>query len=174
MQHRTKALVLHHQVKPYTGNRLPWAPEHRNSPADQLLADSQALSSALNGANAEAMARVDRKVNAFMGLMVAIAVGVAGAFALIHFGTPCEGASLCMATVVPTQRSWLQRLVLDLQSWRLRLQIRAAQQDLAYQHEALDIARWECQHLPRQMAVTRAHIDRLANQIDALEAPTVR
>lgn len=136
--------------------------------------DTIELSAAVNEFNARRMAVVQRRVHAFLGLMLALAAGIVGAFALIHFGTPCEGASLCMAAIIPTRRSWLQRLVLDVQSWRLRWQVRAAQQDLVYQHEALELARWECDHLPKQMAITRAHIDRLADQIDALEAPSVR
>lgn len=131
------------------------------------------LSAAVNELNAHRMDAVQRRVHAFLGLLLAIAVGLGLAVALIHFGTPCAGASLC-AAVLPTQRSWLERMVLDLQRWRLLRQIRSAQQDLTYQQEALQLAQWECDHIPRQLDVTQGHIDQLCRQMDALDAPKVR
>jgi hypothetical protein len=137
-------------------------------------ADTVELCQAVNELNARRMAAVQRRVHAFLGLLLAIAVGLALAFALIHLSTLCKGASLCMFAVLPTQRNWLQRLVLDLQRWRLLRQLRHAQQDLVFQRESLDLATWECKHLPRQLAVTRAHIDGLMSKMDALAAPAER
>jgi hypothetical protein len=135
--------------------------------------ESIELSAAANHLNARRMAQIDRRVNAFLSLLLAVAVGLGLAFALIHFGLPCEGASLC-AAVLPTQRSWLERIVLDLQRWRLLRHIRSAQQDLTYQQEALQLAQWECDHIPKQLDVTQGHIDQLCRQMDALDAPKVR
>jgi hypothetical protein len=131
------------------------------------------LSAAVNQINAQRMDAVQRRVHAFLGLLLAVAVGLGLAFAIIHFGLPCEGAGLC-AAVLPTQRSWLERIVLDMQRWRLLRHIRSAQQDLLFQAEALELAQWECHHIPRQMEVTEAHIEQLSRQIDALDAPKVR
>lgn len=128
------------------------------------------LSAGINSLNAQRMAQVDQRVNAFLRLLLAIAVGIGLAFALLHFGLPCQGASLC-AAVLPTQRSWLERTVLDMQRWRLLHHIRSAQQELRFQAEALELAQWECHHIPRQMEVTEAHIEQLSRQIDALDAP---
>ena len=73
-------------------------------------ADTVELCQAVNELNARRMAAVQRRVHAFLGLLLAIAVGLALAFALIHLSTLCKGASLCMFAVLPTQRNWLQRL----------------------------------------------------------------
>ena len=128
-------------------------------------ADTHELSAVVNALNAHRMGAVERRVHAFLGVLLAIAVALVGAFALIHFSTPCEGASLCLAAVVPTRRGWVQRLVDSLAQWRLRYYIRSAEQDLAYQHQQLEIAQWECEALPRQMAVTRGYIDQLEAEL---------
>lgn len=137
-------------------------------------ADTMDVCQFANQLNAGRIANAERRVHAFLGLLLAVAVAVGLAFAIIHFSLPCEGASLCMAAVLPTQRSWLQRLTLDLQRWRLLRQIRFAQQDLAYQNESLELDHWESEHLPKQMEVTQGHIDQLCKQMDALDAPKVR
>ena len=135
--------------------------------------ESIELSAAANHLNARRMAQIDRRVNAFLSLLLAVAVGLGLAFALIHFGSPCEGASLC-AAVLPTQRSWLERIVLDLQRWRLLRHIRSAQQDLTYQQEALQLAQRECDHIPKQLDVTQRHIDQFCRQMHAPDAPKLR
>lgn len=132
--------------------------------------DTIDLCDAVNELNARRMQAVQRRVHAFLGLLLAVAVGLGMAFAIIHFGLPCEGAALC-AAVLPTQRTWLERMVLDLQRWRLLRHIRSAQQDLVYQNEALQLAQWECDHIPKQVEVTEEHIESLSRQIDALDAP---
>ena len=130
------------------------------------------LCEAVNELNAHRMQAVQRRVHAFLGLLLAVAVGLGMAFAIMHFGLPCEGAALC-AAVLPTQRNWLERIALDLQRWRLLRHIRTAQQDLRFQAEALELAQWECHHIPKQMEVTQGHIDQLCSQMDALDAPKV-
>lgn len=134
-------------------------------------ADTIELSNVINGLNAHRMASVQNRVHAFLGLLLAVAIAVGGAFALIHFGTPCEGADLCLAAVAPTHRNWMQRMVDRYQAWRLRYHIGIAAKDLHYQEEQLTIARWECEHLPLQLKVTRDHIEALENQLRALGAP---
>jgi hypothetical protein len=133
-------------------------------------ADTVELCQFVNELNARRQQNVQRRVHAFLGLLLAIAVGLGLAFALIHFGMPCEGAGL-YAAVLPTQRSWLQRLVLDMQRWRLLRHIRSAQQDLAYQEEALQLAQWETEHIPAQMEITRRHIEQLSIQMDCNAHP---
>jgi len=133
-------------------------------------ADTIELSNAINGLNAHRMASVQNRVHAFLGLLLAVAIAVGGAFALIHFGTPCEGADLCLAAVVPTHRNWMQRMVDRYQAWRLRYHIGIAAQDLLDQKEQLLIARWECEQLPLQLQVTQDHINMLETQLRALGA----
>lgn len=132
-------------------------------------ADTIELSAAGNDFNTRRVVRVERRVHTWLGWLAAVFIALGLSYALICFATPCEGASLCMAAVLPTQRSWLQRLVLDFQAWRLRSAIRSARHELASQYEHLEMAQWECEHLPLQLNVTRGHIDNLVHQLSLVE-----
>jgi hypothetical protein len=130
------------------------------------LQDSRVLAAGINALNA----RRAQRAEAAAGFIVAFVVALLLALALVHWAMPCEGASLCLAAVVPTQRSWQQRLLDKYEAWRLRYAIRCAQQDLVYQEEQLQIARWECEQLPQQQRVTQAHVEALQQQLRALGA----
>ncbi len=126
--------------------------------------ESNGLAAHINAVNARRTARAEAAVN----FLVALVIGLIMAVALLHWATPCADATMCLAAVTPTLRSPVQRLLDWFAMWRLRWHIRNAQQALAWQHEQADLARWELDHLPRAMAVTRGHIDMLEAQLQAL------
>lgn len=128
------------------------------------LQDSRDISDHVNALNTH---RTNR-ATAAADFVVALVVAMLGTLAIIHFALPCEGASLCLLAAVPTQRNWLQRLLDKFESWRLMRAIRSAQLDLQWQYENLEIARWECDHIPQQQKLTRAHIDQLEARLYAL------
>lgn len=126
--------------------------------------ESNGLAAHINAVNARRTARAEAAVN----FMVALVIGLIMAVALLHWATPCADATMCLAAVTPTLRSPVQRLLDWYAMWRLRAHIRSAQADLEWQHEQLDLANWEREHLPRQMAMTRAHIDLLEDRLRTL------
>ena len=131
------------------------------------LEDSRTLADGVNALNQQRTSRAEAAAK----FIVYLVIGVLGGLALAHYATPCEGFSLCLAAVVPTHRNWLQRLADRYEAWRLYAAIKHAQQDLAWQYEQLEIAQWECQQIPQQQKVTRAHIDSLQAKLRALGAP---
>lgn len=131
------------------------------------LQDSRAISEHVNAINAHRTNRATAAANFIVAMVVALLLSAL----VINFALPCEGASLCLAAVVPTHRNWAQRMVDRYQAWRLRYHIGIAAKDLHYQEEQLLIARWECEHLPLQLKVTREHITALEHQLRALGAP---
>lgn len=56
-------------------------------------AESNAIAQAINRRNV----RTTHRAEAAAGFVVALVVAILGALALVHFATPCEGATLCMA-----------------------------------------------------------------------------
>ena len=126
--------------------------------------DANGLAAHINAVNARRTARAEAAVN----FLVALVIGLILAVALLNWATPCADATPCLAAVTPTVRNPVQRLLDRYAMWRLHAHIRSAQQDLAGQHEQLQLANWEREHLPRQMAVTRGHIDQLEAQLNAL------
>ena len=110
-------------------------------------AESHALAQRVNLLNA----RRTERAEAAADFVVIIVVGILLACALVHFATPCEGATLCMAAVItPTRTSLWRRLRMQLRAWRLRWKLSDVQATLAYVEEDLaelpDVRR----HLRRQ------------------------
>jgi len=109
--------------------RKPW-------PVDIGVKDTHAMAEALNAQNAHITRRADAAVN----VVAALAVAALAAWALIVFLTPCEAATLCMATAIPTRPSLLYRLRLQLRAWRLRWKLRDTEATLAWvEQDLLDL-----------------------------------
>jgi len=128
--------------------------------------NSRAIADAINTINAKRTSRAEAAAN----FIVFFTMALLGAMALVAYITPCAEASLCLAAVVPTHRNWGQRLLDAYQAWRLRWHIRCAQQDMAHMEEMVQMARWECEHIPLQQKVTADHIAQLHHQLQGLGA----
>lgn len=85
------------------------------------------------------------------GFLLAVILGVAGALALIHWGTCSQEVAMCAALVTPTRLGWWRRLRMTLRALQLRWLIRAAEDDLQVLQATLG-------GLPRQIAYTRQHV----------------
>lgn len=120
-------------------------------------------------------AATTRRAEAAAGFVVALLVAILGALALVHWWTcgPADGSALCMAAVIPTRTTpWgraYRRLRGALHAAWLRYLIGAAEGDLAWQQQQLDIATWELQAIPRQCERTRLHIDALRVRLISAE-----
>lgn len=127
-------------------------------------ADSHALAQGVNLLNAKRTARAD----AAAGFVVLLIIGILLACALVHFLTPCEGASLCMAAVItPTRIGLLQRLRLQLRAWRLRWRLADVQ-------NTLDIVEEDLRELPELRRYLRIRRDALAVCLTDIDLATRR
>lgn len=110
-------------------------------------AESNLLAQAVNLRNAH----VTERAEALASVLLAIALGLLGAWALVLWATPCDGAALCIAVVTPTRTSLWGRIVNAVRAARLRwhiaeteailFQIEADLVELPHARECLLIAR---------------------------------
>ena len=94
------------------------------------------LAQSINSRNAHTVARAD----AAAGMVVAIAVAGLGAWALLTYLTPCEGATLCsLAVITRTRPGWMRRAANWAQAKLLRLKVRDLEMTLAVIEEDLEM-----------------------------------
>ncbi len=113
------------------------------------------LASGIADLNAKRVRRVDAGVN----FVVCLIVALLGAAALLHFLTPCEAGSMCMAAVVRPTRigPWL-RLRMAARAAYLRILIRACEQDIEFHQQTQELA-------PQLEALARQRRDELQVQL---------
>ncbi len=113
--------------------------------------------------HAQQARRVSRLAAAFMRVLLAAALGVAGAALLVMWATPCDGAQLCaLAVITRTTRSprqWLQAAARRWRAWWLWYRIRSAEYDLA-------MIEMDLLHLPLQRDLTTQTIDAWTKQLN--------
>lgn len=89
----------------------------------------------------ELNARRVRRVDAGVNFIVILIAAILGAVALLHWLTPCEAGSLCMAAVIrPTRIGLWLRIRMAVKAWRLRVLISACESDIAYHQACQDTA----------------------------------
>lgn len=117
------------------------------------------------------MQRNHRRADRALNYLLALVLGILGAVALVHWLTPCEGATLC-AGVIPLRPTVAQRMV---RTWR-RCCALARALDLRYRivwaEQDLQVLRAEMELAPQQAALLERHLEvlrvRLASeQLDA-------
>lgn len=107
---------------------------------------SREVDSAIMELNARRVRRVDAGVNFIVVLIVAIL----GAVALLHWLTPCEAGSLCMAAVIrPTRIGLWLRIRMAVRAWYLRTLIAACERDIEFHQQTAELAP-ELESLARQ------------------------
>ncbi len=119
-------------------------------------AEIRELAQTINATNTHRMQRVEQRVNAAASVIVALVIAILGALALVHFATPCEGASLCAATVLRTRPGWLSQLRFAWRRWRLCAQVQDAERAVAH-HDELANLHHEVSLIAADAAVRRLH-----------------
>lgn len=155
---------MHHLVKPTATPASP-ATEPPLS-----IAETDILARGINRINTQRQRRID----AGIGVLVAIALGVAGGLMLASFLTPCEAGHLCAVAAMPLRSPWHRRLHMAWRAAYLRQLIRSAERTLAGHEVDLVAARAEVLTLPMQIRVDQAHIDVLRVQLADCECTRVR
>lgn len=117
--------------------------------------ESNSIAQAINAMNAKRSARAD----AALSVILALVLAVLGAAALLHWLTPCEAGTLCMAGAVHTRSGWLASLQRRLHAvtlrWRLRdveVTLDRVEEDLADLPEIRLSLRREANALRAQLA----------------------
>jgi hypothetical protein len=97
---------------------------------------ADAFAKHMNARNELKTILVDAAVNTF----IVVAFAAFGLWALIHWLTPCETGTLCMAAVMPRPRpGWVQRIKVAMRAWRIRLQLADTEATLNWVEEDLDM-----------------------------------
>ena len=125
----------------------------------QQIADSRVIADAINARNAH----TSRRINAGLGVLLALVLGVTAGLLLIRWGTPCDTGHLCaIAMITPTRLPVWQRWAQAARSRYLHIQLRSALLDEAYLVDELN-------RLPDQLDYTRWHIQHLRTELATLE-----
>lgn len=102
-------------------------------------AESDEIARGINAINAQRTSRAESAAE----FLVAMVIAIIGALALLHWATPCDAGTLCAggATLIPTRgETRLQMLLRPFRRWYLRVQLRAAEGDVAFHEETINLA----------------------------------
>lgn len=103
--------------------------------------------------------RLTRRAEAAATFVVVLFAAIIGVIALVHYLTPCEAGSLCMAAVVrPTRIGLWLRLRMTLRAAYLRTLISACERDIEF-HQATQ------EQAPQLEALARQRKDELQVQL---------
>lgn len=90
---------------------------------------------------ADLNARRAKRAEAAAEFIVVMVVAILGALALLHYLTPCEAGSLCMAAIVrPTRIGLWLRLRMALRAAYLRTLINACERDIEFHRQTAELA----------------------------------
>ena len=99
------------------------------------IEDARYAAQRINEINAKRTARAESAA----GFVAVLVIGILAALALVHFLTPCEGATLCMAAVITPTRSGAARgFMRMLERWQVRMSL--ADAELTLDRVQTDIA----------------------------------
>ena len=130
--------------------------------------ESHAIARAINHRNV----RASRRADAAAAFVVVLVVAILGTLALVHFMTPCNAATLCMAAAIPTQRGWLERATRAWRCYYLRSRIASALADIQAMENVLQMAQQELDFIPDQIQAHRVWIDAHMAELDSIELDT--
>lgn len=131
-------------------------------------ADMDALTTAINARNAATIKRVERRVVAFGKLLAAIALAFLGAWLLLRYAEPCEGADLCLAAA-PAAAGWWRRVRMHLRAAYLRRLRRWAAEDLRNLRRERLLNRLEARAIPQRMHSHVLYIERCDSELASLD-----
>lgn len=128
------------------------------------LEDSRALADAVNALNARRASRAEAAANFVVVLVVALLL----AAAVLHFLTPCHGAELCGAALLPRRgTTWWRRLYMPMRAAYLRMLMRSCVADIWHHQQTAELA-------PVLEAMARQRLDELRVQLIDCDLSTRR